>query len=128
MKELTAEELIEQAQEIVLQEVYDDSDVLKLNKINFFLAKHYLDENVSGNVKEWLYQKEKENIDEEMAVTKAVHIAKLNAENSHWTYRELKARASGILKMMDTISWFIIWIQIRLKNDGKIKFQNDFNW
>jgi hypothetical protein len=52
MERLTAEELIEQAQEIVLQEVYDDSDVLNLNKINFFLAKHYLSENVSGNVKE----------------------------------------------------------------------------
>lgn len=121
-KTLTTAELINEAQLVVLQENYDDSDILKLNRINFFLCKYYLAENVSGNATEWLYNKAKEELDDNLPVTKATHIAKLNAENLHWTFRQVKAEASGISKMMETVSWFIIWIQIKLKNENKVKF------
>ncbi len=127
----TQDELINQATEIITQDYHDDTDTKKLARIRYLLAINYKTLNTRGSAIEWQYNqhraKKTVELQETIAVWKAENLAKLEAEDKYWDYRKINAEAGGINKMLDAIEWFIITVQVELKAQNKVGFNNNQN-
>jgi hypothetical protein len=75
---------------------------------------------------EWLYNNMRANdtvsLQETMAVWKAENIAKANAEAAHWSYRNTNADAQGISKLIASIEWYIIGVNVENKSGNNASF------
>lgn len=126
MEARTKEELIKEATRIIGGGRSTQEDIKILTQIRFFLSIHYKDTNMEGSAKEGMYNQERAKqtveLQESMAVGKAENSAKALAEMEYGTYRELNAEAQGISKLIDSINWYIINIQVENKTGDKAQF------
>ena len=126
MDNRTLEELENKASNIITQDWHTREDVKVLSQIRFFMSKYYKDYMKNWSSNEVSYNTTRASrsviLQEEMAVGKAENIAKSEAEQEYWTYRQENALASGVAKIISSLDGFIITIQSELKSLDNVQY------
>ena len=113
-------DLISKSTEIILQEAHTLDDMKLLSKLRYFLSIAYKNTNTKWSADEWLYNWTRSSetttrIENGTAVTRAEAEGKAEAEKLYGSYRETNATAAWISKMLETLGWFIIALQVEYK-------------